>query len=118
MPILAQQSPTFKPAIRIVTDITNDFPASVTTSFDHGYIDGVIIRLVVPKGYGIIEADGLFGDITVTGDTTFTINIDTRQFNVFVTPGAYPDSYQSCQCVPFGELNSTLLSSYQNVLPY
>jgi hypothetical protein len=118
MSISAQQKPVFKPAMRIVTAITNAFPAQITTSFAHGYIDGLIVRLIVPNGYGMTEANGLFGDIIVTGSTTFTIDIDTTQFNVYVTPGTFPENAQLSQCVPFGELNSTLASAYQNVLPY
>lgn len=113
----AQLRPVFKPAMRIVTNITNAFPAVVTTSFAHGYLDGLIVRLIVPNGYGMEEANGLFGAIIVTGLTTFTIDIDTTQFNVYVTPSA-PYNEQFSQCIPFGEINSTLLSAYQNVLPY
>lgn len=117
MSILAQLRPVFKPAMRIVTNITNAFPAEVTTSFAHGYLDGLIVRLIVPNGYGMVEANQLYGAILVTGLTTFTIDIDTRQFSVYVTPSA-PYNEQSSQSVPFGEINSTLLSAYKNVLPY
>ncbi len=118
MSILAYQSPVFKPAMRIVSGITNAFPAAVTTTFSHGYLTGIIVRLVIPLGYGMVQANQLSGTIVVTGATTFTINIDTRYFSTFVTPDSAPENLQSSQCVPFAEDNATLQNAYQNVLPY
>lgn len=118
MSILAIQNPVFKPAMRIISNITNATQAEVTTTFAHGYITGIILRLNIPPGYGMIQANHLYSDITVTGTTTFTINLDTTHFPPFTTPVTEPDNLQYPQCVPFGEINSTLLASYKNVLPY
>lgn len=118
MAILATQYPIYKPAMRIITDITNAFPASVTTSFDHLYITGTIVRLYVPTGFGMVQANHLQGLITVTGDTTFTIDIDTTYFDVFAAPVVFPYDRQSSMVVPIGEDNSILLAATQNVLPY
>ena len=118
MAILAQQYPVYQPALRIITNITNGFPASVTTSFAHQYQTGLIVRLVIPQGWGMNQANQLYSDITVTGSTTFTINIDTTYFAPFVTPATAPDDLQYPQSVPIGEVNSTLSSAFVNVLPY
>lgn len=118
MPILALPTPVFKPAMRIITNITNANPASITTSFAHGYITGLIVRLDVPLGFGMQQVNQKFGTITVTGNTTFTITIDTTQFDPFSTPAAWPYSYQSAQSVPIGEDNSILTGAVVNVLPY
>ena len=118
MAIQAQQFPVFQPAMRIVTAITNGFPASITTSFAHGYASGLIIRIVVPLGFGMEEINTLFGDIVVTSPTTFLIDIDTTYFNTFVVPTNPPASLQSAQCIPFGEINSTVYLATVNVLPY
>lgn len=119
MPIvLAQQYPVFQPAMRIISNITNDKQAVVTTTFNHQYITGMIVRLIVPQGYGMVQANQLFGAITVTGDTTFSICIDTTYFSPFTTPMTSPENEQFPQSVPFGEVSSTLLASYRNVLPY
>ena len=118
MSILAIQRPVFKPSMRIISSITNDLPALVTTSFNHGYLDGLIVRLIVPLGYGMVQANQLSGTILVTGATTFTIDIDTRYFSPFVTPSSAPENLQYSQCVPFAEDNETLKNAYQNVLPY
>ncbi len=115
MSIQAQAFPVFQPAMRIITNITNGFPATVTTSFAHQYTTGLIIRLILPPGYGMQQANQLSSDITVIDTTTFTINIDTRLFQPFV-----PFSFQSQlpQAIPTGEVNSTVYLAYKNVLPY
>jgi|SRR5712671_531292 len=118
MPVFAIQNPVFQPAMRIVTAITNAFPAAVTTSFDHNYVTGTIIRLTIPPGYGMVQANQKFGAIEVTSPTTFNIDIDTIFFDVFVVPVTFPDDRQQAQSVPFAEINSILTAATQNVLPY
>ena len=118
MAILAIVQPTFQPAMRIVSAITNASPAAITTTFDHDYRSGDIIRLRVPPGFGMTQANKLKGTITVTADTAFTIDIDTIRFDTFSAPVVFPEDKQSAQCVPVGEVNSSLLSAVQNVLPY
>lgn len=118
MSIQAQQYPVFQPALRIITAITNSNPATVTTSFAHQYSTGLIIRLIVPSGYGMYQANQRSGAIKVTGSTTFTIDIDTTHFDPFVIPMTDPDDLQYPQSIPTGEVNSSLYSAYRNVLPY
>ena len=118
MSILAFRNPVYQPAMRIIDNITNQDPAIVTTSFPHNYINGLIVRLIVPPGFGMIQANQLFGEIIVLSPTTFAINIDTTFFDDFDIPLTFPDSYQEAQCVPIGEDNSILTGATQNVLPY
>ena len=110
--------PMFQPAMRLVTDITNANPAVVTTSTDHDYETGDIVRLYVTIWNGMRRADKLQGTITVTSDTEFTIDIDTTGFNAFVTPSTplpwYIDS--TAQVAPVGEVSSKLTNATRNVL--
>lgn len=118
MAILAEQEPTFQPALRVIDSISQADPASITTTFAHNYVDNTILRLVIPPGFGMQQADGLTGTITVTSDTTFTISIDTTHFDAFSAAASFPESYQFAQCVPIGEKSATLSSATENVLPY
>lgn len=118
MAILAQQYPVFQPAMRIISGVTNAFPAVVTTTFAHQYGTGMIVRLNIPPGFGMVEANGLKGEIIVTGSTTFEIDIDTTFFDVFDAPSSYPFSYQYAQVVPVGQINELLRFATRNVLPY
>lgn len=117
MSFYANPSPIFQPAMRLVTAITNANPAVVTTSFEHDYRTGDIVRLYVPKWYGMRRADKLQGTITVTADTTFTIDIDTTGFNTFSIPAPVPWYVSSApHVVPVGEINSNLGGAVQNGL--
>lgn len=111
--------PVFQRAMRIIEAITNGFPAQVTTTFAHQYLDGLIVRLYIPEGFGMQQANQLTGAITVTGDTTFLIDIDTTNFDSFIIPSISAGTSYTCpQVVPTGEINSTLKNATQNVLPY
>lgn len=117
MPGYAEQNPTYAPAVRLITDITQAEQAVVTTSFSHGYTSGCIVRLVVPQWFGMVQVNNLFGPITVLSDTTFSIALDTRYYEPFSIPDptpAYVNEFP--QAVPIGEINSSLLSAVQNIL--
>ena len=116
MPIFAEANPIYQPAMRIITGITNSFPAIVTTSFDHQYIDGTIIRLDFAPGYGMQQANQQFGPIIVTGPNTFSIDIDTTFYDPFTVPVTWPLTAQQSQCVPLGEISETLKAATVNVL--
>jgi len=115
----AVENPTFQRSMRLISSITNAYPAEVTTTFAHNYGTGDIVRLNIPKWYGMIQADKLVEAITVTGATTFTIDIDTTGFDPFSIPAPVPwyvDSYP--QVTPVGEVSANLSGATQNVLPY
>jgi hypothetical protein len=121
----AVQFPTFQRAMRNVLSITQAENALVTTTFDgttpgnHQYQTGLIVRLYVPDGFGMVQANELSGPITVINDTQFTIPIDTTNFDAFVIPAYQPGAFGTpAQVVPVGEVNDILTEATQNVLPY
>lgn len=124
MAILAYPFPTFQPSMRIISAITKANPALVTTTFAHQYVTGTIVRLDIPIGFGMVQANQLFGPIEVTSPTTFLITIDTTDFDVFsiptytLLPSGVVVSRQSATVVPIGELNGQLNAAVYNVLPY
>lgn len=116
MPINALQNPVFQPAMRIITNISNGNPCIVTTSFPHQYKDLLIVRLDIPQGFGMQQANQLFGTVTVLSPTTFAIDIDTTLFQPWSVPANWPLNKQLAQSVPFAEDNSTLKNATRNVL--
>lgn len=115
----ADPNPTFYPAMRLISDITNAFPAVVTTTFANQYQTGLIVRLDLPPAVGMQQANGLTGTITVLSDTTFSIPIDTTSFDVFeIPPSPGPFDNTCAQVVPIGEDNDTFYLATQNVLPF
>jgi hypothetical protein len=111
--------PVFQPAMRLIAAITTANPALVTTTFAHQYISGCIIRLDIPVACGMQQINQLFGPIAVTSSTTFTIPIDSTNFTPFALPiDPLPQVNTCAMTIPIGEINSSLLSATQNVLPY
>lgn len=110
-------SPTFQPAMRIVNDITNANPAVVTTTLDHDFVEGEIVRLKVPRIFGMFEINNLTGQISVLSSTTFSISIDSTYFDAFSIPSPLPSAYTCPQVIPIGEISSTLAGATKNVLP-
>jgi len=110
--------PVYQPAMRIISNITNGFPAVVTTTINHQYLDGTIVRLMVPLGFGMTQANQLTGSIIVLTNTTFSVDIDTTFFDVFILPSSFPLDYNNAQVIPIGEDNDTLKAATNNVLPY
>ena len=85
MSILVVNQPTFQRAMRVISNITRANPAVVTTTTDHQYIDGMIMRINVPKGFGMQQVNQLQGEITRLSDTTFSIDIDTTNMDPFLS---------------------------------
>lgn len=85
MSTLVANRPIFQRAMRVISNITNAYPAAVTTTTNHQYVTGMYIRLNIPDGFGMQQANQLYSKITVTGDTTFTIDIDTTLMDPFLS---------------------------------
>ena len=109
--------------MRNILSITQAQNALVTTTFDgvnpgnHQYSTGLIARLYIPYGFGMVQANQLSGTVTVINDTQFTITIDTTNFDAFVVPAFQPGNFGTpAQVVPVGEINSILTEATQNVL--
>ena len=113
----ADPNPVYGPAMRLIASITNANPAVVTTTFDHGYISGNIVRLVIPPACGMEQANEQTGAIFVLSPTTFAISIDTTRYQPFSIPTDAPLWVNICaQVVPIGEVNESLKSAVQNIL--
>lgn len=116
----AVQNPTFQRALRLISAITKANPAVVTTSFAHDYETGDIVRISVPKGYGMSEANNFVGKITVTSTTQFEVDdLNSTNFTTFSIPGSINWSigrYPSA--IPVGEISANLGGATQNTLPH
>ena len=79
------------PSNRVIANITKASSAVVTTLVDHGYSVGMRVKFKVPSVNGMVELDGVSGDITAVTDSTFTVNVDTSGMSTFTFP-QYGDS--------------------------
>ena len=115
----ANPHPIFQPAMRVISSITNSFPVVITTTFDHQYKTGTIVRIDIPPADGMQQLTQQTGSITVLSSTTFSMPIDTTEYTPFAIPVAPSPHDQICALVvPIGEDNDTLRIATQNVLPF
>lgn len=93
----------FQPRRRLISDVTNALSAEVTTTDDHGYEVGQVVRVIVPRAYGM-EIDYKEATVlTVPSTTAFTVDIDTSLLSDYVTP-TEPPSFTNAQIVPVSGL--------------
>jgi len=105
-------TPTWKPVEKIVSSITNADPGVVTTTTNHGYSTGAIVRFFFPADFGMMELIGGYYVILVLSPTTFSISADTRNF----TPFSVSTTLQAPQVLAFGEVANTLRNAEANTL--
>lgn len=108
----AVEDPRFSPAMRLITSISKDRHAVITTSFAHGYSTGQVVRFYIPNQYGMPQLDGKKLPITVTGVETFTIKTDTSKYSDFSVP-VDRWYYNSCATiVPIGKVIGSNVSTH------
>lgn len=113
----AVRYPVYGPAMRLIASITNASAPVVTTTFDHSYVTGTIVRFDLPPAVGMQQLNQKTFPITVTGSDTFTIPIDTTTFQAFAIPMSSSPFIDVCaQCVPIGSENDTLEPAVKNII--
>lgn len=86
---------TFTPTRLPIAFISRSDPAVVTTTVDHNLTTGQVVRVNVPKVYGMVELNKLQAQITVLTEDTFSlqyrqvpvaINVNSTDFAAFIQP--------------------------------
>jgi hypothetical protein len=87
---------SFSPDRLAIADITKSNPGIVTTTEDHNFSDGQVVRLHVPRNYGMYELNQMQVIIKVITATSFSIfssiipnnvlPVSTVTFGTFVVP--------------------------------
>ena len=112
------------PSTLLITGMTRAAPMVVTFTVPstgaNTYLPGQLVRLFVPRTWGMYQANGLTGKIIQVGAATMSLNIDSSLFDVFVdgsssdeTPASLsPAGSQNLQYdnttrqIPFQSLNN------------
>lgn len=99
----------FIPKRREISAVTNSFRAEVTTTVDHGYEVGQIVRLIVPLAYGM-ELNYVQAKIlSIPSLDTFITDIDTTNNGTYISPTA-PPSFTTSQVVPMSGIEDNATS--------
>jgi hypothetical protein len=77
---------TYTPFVTNITNITNSLQATVTTVETSPYTVGEIVSFRVSTPYGMTQINNLSSTVVEVSSNTFTVDMDTLQFNPFVYP--------------------------------
>lgn len=117
-----QVTPLYKPRVINILSISNSNPAVIVTTldgispYDNGYINGLIARISVPFYFGMQQMNNQTGVITVISSNSFSIDIDSTNFDPFVIPASGPgQTLTAAQVITFGELASMVTGSFVNI---
>ncbi len=95
------------PSSLLITGMTRACPMTITftvpSTSSNTYQVGQLVKLFVPRTWGMYQADGLIGKILTVGATTMTVNIDSTQFDTFVDGSSSAETPASL--APFGSSN-------------
>jgi len=115
-------TPLYEPAVINILSISNTNPAVVVTTYDgitaaaNDYINGLIVRIVVPEWFGMQQINDRKGIITIISPTSFSITIDATNFDSFSIPSLNPGNLQNAaQVIPVGEVTSQVTGSFVNI---
>lgn len=74
----------YQPSLKLIQNVTNSVNCTVTTTTDHGYATGYIVRVDVPPAYGMQVNQTT--SIIVIDNVTFSTQIDTSNLYPFTAP--------------------------------
>ncbi len=89
----------FVPQLQLISSVSNSVNAIVVTVANHGYTTGMVVRLVVPRTYGM----ELYAQtsIEVLSPNSFKTQLDTSNVDPFVAPTLYPPlAFTPAQTIP------------------
>ena len=95
------------PQALIISAITQSLPMVITVTEQipqNIYIVGQLIYLSVPFSYGMYQANALTAQILFINGSDFTVNVDSTQFDPFVTPSS--GSEKPASLSPAGSRNT------------
>lgn len=110
------------PSALTITAITKAYPMVVTISVNpvtesDTYIPGQLVRLNIPYGYGMQQANGITAQILDTSPTTISLNVNSTNFDPFSVPasGTTPATLSPAGSKNLSYNNSTNKISFQSL---
>jgi hypothetical protein len=113
---------SFTPIRVPISNITQANPAVVTTSTNHNLTTGQVVRINVPKNYGMVELNHQALLITILSSVTFSLqysqippalNVNSTNFTAFTTPS---NPQFTAEVLPIGSGPTPINSPISNAL--
>lgn len=107
----------YQPSQFFISDITLGISTTVSTSEDNNYVVGQLCRLLIPKGYGCTQLNGVVGYvISLPAPNQVVLEINSSKANAFISA----DLSQQPQIVAVGDVNTGQINANgpKDVLTY
>jgi len=105
------------PSMFLITDMTQSYPLSLTFTVpatgSNSYIPGQMVRLTVPRPWGMYQANGLTVKIMSINSTTMLLDLDSTNFDAFVDGSS--SSVTPASLAPAGSRNLEFNNSTNDV---
>lgn len=106
----------FEPSKFVISNITLGLTTLVTTSVDHNYVIGQLVRLLIQPTYGSYQLNEVLGYvIAIPTANQVTLDINSKSANPFIASPSYGPTPP--QIVTVGDSKSGLISSTGRSLP-
>lgn len=86
--------------VQTIESISNAYPCVVTTTDDHGYVAGMIVRFLIPTQFGMQEMNVISSQVISVTSDTISLNLDSTNFTLFSYPSPLPSAYTSPVVIP------------------
>lgn len=95
----------YQPRVFDITAISLGATTTVTTSADHDYVIGQLIRLHIPKAYGSFQLSGTVGYvIAIPAADEVVVDINSTNVNPFIASPTYGPTLP--QIAAIGDINT------------
>lgn len=102
----------YQPSQFFISTITKGSTTLVTTTADHNYVVGQLVRFIIPITNGIRQLNGQSGYvISIPSDTQVVVNIDSSNYNSFQSSSQPTQP----QILAIGDINSGSINSSGNL---
>lgn len=85
---------------KTIESITNAYPMVITTTTNHGYVAGMIVKFLIPPQFGMVQLNNLKGQVLSLTHDTLTIDLDSSNFDIFAYPAPLPNAYTPPSVIP------------------
>lgn len=108
-PIAPERNPPihpeyYQPRVYNISALTLGSTTTVTTSVDHDYVVGQLIRLLIPVTYGAYQISGQQGYVkSIPADNQVEVTINSQVCNAFVPSPTYGPTLP--QIIAIGDCN-------------
>lgn len=99
-PGYSQQTVTQNLVWKAIASITNSFPMVLTTTEDHKYYPGILVRFQIPNQFGMVQLNDSVAQVLQVTNNSLTINVDSSNFTPFAYPSPVPEAYTPPTVIP------------------